>query len=528
MCSGTRADYDSITPESGYLYWLSDTREIIIDGVQYSSSLQMVTSLPEEGIVEGVLYYNSADGSLSVYTDETWVTVLPTISTDMTGDSSLPTVASVKSYVTTQIASGVAGKVSSISWDEEDVALDITIDDVVTEVELVGLLTGSTYDAATGKLHFTQSGGDDIEISLPVENFLSSAEYDEDTYTLTLTLNDETTVTVSLADLVSGITPIAGNGITIDATTKAISVLADPKANNLLSVTEDGVYVSEVVYTNDEPSVIEVGGIAAGTTFDGETIADMFDMLLYPELFPTSVGTPSCTFTKTLSTLVEVGTTSNITFTTTYSYGTVSPVYYDISTRGGDPNTYTYTGTGLVDHSPVSSTSTTDVQTLSSFTFSNAGTTSWTAKVSYDQGPQLLSSKGNDYLTPLAAGTTAAKTVSTEAVYAYYANTSDIDTMTKQSLKSASTTTYQLAMPAETGVAGDTDGKHSVEIVSTISFSGVKLYNALSGSFEYIGGTAALSLTVFTLTTTTRDGVTYNKYTHNSDKAGARTYQFIK
>ena len=53
-------------------------------------------------------------------------------------------------------------------------------------------------------------------------------------------------------------------------------------------------------YTNALPSVITVGGIAAGTTFLNQTLSNMFDMMLYPELFPTLVN-PNNTFALTQS-----------------------------------------------------------------------------------------------------------------------------------------------------------------------------------------------------------------------------------
>src|ERR1035437_6087185 len=50
-----------------------------------------------------------------------------------------------------------------------------------------------------------------------------------------------------------------------------------------------------LTYTNTTPTPVTIGGISSGSVFSGLTTSQMFDELLYPELFPTLVN-PSSTF----------------------------------------------------------------------------------------------------------------------------------------------------------------------------------------------------------------------------------------
>ncbi len=301
---------------------------------------------------------------------------------------------------------------------------------------------------------------------------------------------------------------------------------------------------SELTYTNSEPSAVACGGIAVGSTFDNKSIKEMLDMMLYPELFPTLTA-PSCSsFTDNYSpTTVEVGTTAaSITFTTGFSRGSISPAYGTSGYRSGLPTAYVYTGEQLAG--TYESTALTDSQTITDMTFSARQTYTWTAKVSYSAGETPLSSYGETYTdgTALAAGTTSTKSLSINAYYAYYANTSDIDTMTKQTIGNTTTSTpagmsssmsyYSVALVSETGDAGDDTGKHSIEIVASTPVTAVLLLNTLSNQYEYLNGSAASSLACFTTSSITKqdaggNDVTYTKYTHNQAQAGSRTYLFV-
>jgi hypothetical protein len=141
----------------------------------------------------------------------------------------------------------------------------------------------------------------------------------------------------------------------------------------------------------------------------------MWDDLLYPTLYPTIVN-PSSTFVLTEAGLYEAGyTITTLHFLSSFSRGSINPAYGTNGYRSGLPNEYNYTGTGLTTHAD---TDLTDALTVSSYDVV-AGAQNWTNSVDYDAGEQPKDSEGNDYLTPLSAGTTSTDTVSITGIYPY-------------------------------------------------------------------------------------------------------------
>lgn len=63
---------------------------------------------------------------------------------------------------------------------------------------------------------------------------------------------------------------------------------------------------ASVLYTNANPTPIDFGGIAMGTTFSQETVSDMFDMLLYPYIPPVVSLTQPSTLEKGASPVVMI------------------------------------------------------------------------------------------------------------------------------------------------------------------------------------------------------------------------------
>lgn len=268
----------------------------------------------------------------------------------------------------------------------------------------------------------------------------------------------------------------------------------------------------ESTYTNAEGSVIEVGGIEEGTTFNETTFGDFVDMLLYPELFGT-LTIPSRTFTSSVTGFKEVGeVVSTINFNSSFNRGSINPQYESATPyRSGDPNQYIYTGTGLTT---VSKTDLTDAQTVSSYTVL-LGSNSWTGRVAYDIGPQPKGSKGTNFDSQFGPGTTAAITRTITGVYPYFGTTVAIDTLTKQSLQ-AHGSSVVIDMVAEDGV-----DKQCLEVPQLYTqATKLEQYNTLSGAYDEI------SLASFTESSITKDingnVIDYYKYLHNGGTIGAR------
>ena len=276
------------------------------------------------------------------------------------------------------------------------------------------------------------------------------------------------------------------------------------------------------LYTNLTPTPSTLGGIPAGSTFTAQTTAQMLDALLYPEFYPTLTA-PSSTFTLTQSGYHEIGeVVATLNFTSTFSRGGITPAYGTSGYRSGLPNEYKYTGTGLSNRA---STSLSDSETVSSYTVLT-GAQSWTSIVAYDAGEQPLSSKGNDYSTPLAAGDASTKTVSITGVYPWFATSVAIATLTKQALTSMSSSYVQVTMIAEDGV--DKQKACFPDVWSAIT--GIMFYNTVSSAWEYVNGSKANSLLTFTTSATTEtiqgNVINYTLFTNNTATIGSRQLRF--
>lgn len=266
-------------------------------------------------------------------------------------------------------------------------------------------------------------------------------------------------------------------------------------------------------YQNSETMPVDVGGWPAGTDFsDPKTIEEMFNGLLYPELYP-SLSNPSSTFTSSVTGLREIGELiSEINFNSSFNRGSISPQYESASPyRSGLPNTYKYTGTGLSNQS---STSLTDVQQITNYTVAIEAQ-SWTGQVAYDAGVQPKSNKGNDYDSLLAAGDTSLITRTITGVYPVFSTSVNITTMTKQVLQFHGSNIVT-SLVAESG-----GNKQSVEIPDAgWTITQLEQYNTLSGQWDVI------SLALFTSTPITKNiqgnTVNYTKYMHNGALIGAR------
>ncbi len=275
--------------------------------------------------------------------------------------------------------------------------------------------------------------------------------------------------------------------------------------------------------------------IPAGESFNAQTVKEMFDKILYPELFPVLVD-PSLAppFALTVdgvtpsSNFQEIGVTVRLDFTANFDQGTITPAYTTNGLRSGLPNSYDYTGTDLPLAFP--STSLSDTKTVATYEILGpigtpngipGGIQSWTCLVDYDAGPQPLSSTGNPYLSPLPADSTAADTVSIIGVYPTFATTVSIGTKTQQPLQLMSTF-IEVAMVAETG-----SSKQTLDVpVAWSTITGLQQYNTLSQTWDTINLATFQPATSITKTIQGLS-VNYNRYTHNGSTVGARQLRFL-
>jgi hypothetical protein len=232
--------------------------------------------------------------------------------------------------------------------------------------------------------------------------------------------------------------------------------------------------------------------------------------MFFPTLYPAFTN-PSNTFADNVANLQEIGASINISFTSSFSRGTINPAYGTSGFRSGIGNTVYYTGTGLPG-SVGSSPSSPNVQAVNGYTVL-IGTQSWTSAWAYNIGEQPLDSAGNPYNSPWPAGTTGYASTSFEGVYALYGTTSSISNpATKQSLVSMlSGNNIVFNMVAESG-----GNKQSFDMPTAWTgaptnrpLSTVQTYNTVSGQWDTTG------LGQWTASAITHGGINYTRYTFN-------------
>lgn len=342
-----------------------------------------------------------------------------------------------------------------------------------------------------------------------------------DTYTLSAGAKSGTSVPLNLdaaAGVDSTVNLTEGTGITLTQTS-ATEITIDSAGGNFINAT---------ALPQNFPGNSPFDNISTGTTFPspGKSFQEMMDLMLYPELFPTLTNPSQTNFTLTPNGLREIGeqfSAGGITLSSTFSRGSINPAYGTNGFRSGLPNAYIYTGPGSVP-TPQSSTSLTNsTATTAAYTIVQ-GAQSWTSRVAYDAGQQPLSSKGNNFNSPLPAGQTNNNLTRTiTGVYPVFATTVSISTLTKQGLQSM-TSNITVDVVTESGGGG---AKQTIDIPQAFStITGLQQFNTLSGVFDNI------QLSTFTVTSVTKtiqgvSGIPYDRYTHNGSVIGARQLRFL-
>lgn len=251
----------------------------------------------------------------------------------------------------------------------------------------------------------------------------------------------------------------------------------------------------DAVLTDDLTTAISVGGIDSGTEYEaGTPLETIIRDMLEPTLYPTLTN-PTASMTATGAKLLETGATLNTTFTLVLNRGSINPQYTaESSYRSGSATSYTLDGTSQVENT-------------FSITVTEAKK-SYQGSVAYGAGVQPKDSKGNNYNSPLPAGSVNTNTINYEFVDALWANTGNIANVAKLALVSKSAKQKDFAFPAQT-VANP----EIFDVPASWSVTAVQVKNDLSGAYED-------AISQFTVTDVTHDdasgtSVAYKRYTFN-------------
>ena len=277
--------------------------------------------------------------------------------------------------------------------------------------------------------------------------------------------------------LVNGTSYSGGvSAVSIEGTTLKITMVDG--SSKTVDLAEILKYKSALA--DDIATVNALGGIPAGTTvaqLKNKTFSQLFDELIFPTVNPTfenPTASLSLKSTSTTPTIQEVGTTGAsvpvaASFNTGYNPGAIKIAGVKKQNRGGDlksNESFIY-----INNAPASKEFPTEIP---------EGSIIYKYRAAYAQGPQPLDSKGNNYQTPLPAGTVASAAVTINGVYPYFTNKDNNEAFAKLAL-TTSNTLSAVKFKAEG------PNKHTFKLPVKYTLTKVELLNTLSGKYENYG-----------------------------------------
>lgn len=285
---------------------------------------------------------------------------------------------------------------------------------------------------------------------------------------------DNKTLTINYTDGTPADTIVIAEATTSKA--GLMSAADKTKLDNLDS--ELGASLMYKSAMDDSLATVEAhGGIAAGTTaadLKKKTLSQVFDDILFPTVYPTFQA-PSASLslksTGTTPTVQEVGTTgatvpTSASFNTSFNQGKIMIAGVEKQKRSGaliDGESFIY-----INNSPDNKVFPTEIPD---------GSITYKYRAAYEQGPQPLDSKGENYQSPLPKGTVDSSAVTINGVYPYFTNKDNVGAFAKLPL-TTNTTLSALKFKAEG------PQKHAFKLPSKYTLTKTELLNTLSGKYE--------------------------------------------
>lgn len=250
---GTKARYDALgTRDVDTLYFLTDTLQFYKGDQEYGKSAKLVGSLPTSNQVQGVIYFRMTDWTMHIWNGTEFIQLnkkaVTQIPADGATDDDMPTSKAVADYVQAKIEA-VEGKkglyVSDVTY--KDGVISVSKNDEPVNTTLTGVVHAPTYDPDTRTIRMPVFGGDELTITLGKDLVVKSGVYNVETQEIELTITTGEVIKIpvgSLIDIYVGVATATAE-VTVSADNKiSVNVKVSAKANNAITIEEDGIYVS--------------------------------------------------------------------------------------------------------------------------------------------------------------------------------------------------------------------------------------------------------------------------------------------
>lgn len=253
------------------------------------------------------------------------------------------------------------------------------------------------------------------------------------------------------------------------------------------------------------------GDFKVGTTvgdLSGKTYDELFDGILFPTVNPTFTAPSASISWNGYATTQEVGVAGPAAsnFNTSYSAGAINLSGKKQANRGGAHDT---ASSFVYVNNDASNTTLPATLPL--------GNTSFKYRAAYAEGPQPKDNKGNNYGSPLAAGTVDSTAITVNGTFPWFASTETAGELKKQSLVAWNATAGNMSS-GEFTVQPHTAAAPQMFKLPKKAAS-LQQYNTVAKAFE----TVALSDWTETSSTETINGVerTYYTYSYKGDARGS-------
>ena len=249
---GTKARYDALAPKDmDTLYFTTDTMQMFKGTTEYTKSTKMVSSLPAAGQVQGIIYFRMTDYTMHIWNGVEFVQLnkktITQIPADATNDD-IPTTKAVADYVNAKVAAveGIKGKfVTDVTYNAG--VLSVAKGDEPVTTTLTGVVHEPTYDAETRTIKMPVFGGDTLTIALGKDLVVKSGVYNTETHEIELTITTGEVIKIpvgSLIDIYIGVATSTATVTVSDDNKISVAVRVSAKANNSITIEEDGLYVA--------------------------------------------------------------------------------------------------------------------------------------------------------------------------------------------------------------------------------------------------------------------------------------------
>lgn len=249
---GTKARYDALAPKDmDTLYFTTDTLQLFKGTSEYTKTSKMVSALPTTGQIQGIIYFRMTDYSMHIWNGAEFVQLNKSTVTQIPADATdndIPTTKAVADYVNAKVTAveNIKGKfVTDVTYNAG--VLSVAKGDKPVATTLTGIVHEPTYDAETRTIKMPVFGGDTLTIALGKDLVVKNGVYNTKDKNIELTLTNGDVIKIpvgSLIDIYTGVaTPSAEVSVSADNKI-SVTVRVSAKANNTLTIEEDGLYVS--------------------------------------------------------------------------------------------------------------------------------------------------------------------------------------------------------------------------------------------------------------------------------------------